>query len=69
MHAEKEGLTPRQLEVLKLVAGGATDRLVAYQLHCSSATTKHHLRAIYEKLGATCRVQAVVIAMKKGWIN
>lgn len=55
------GLTTRQLSVLQMLATGATNKVIAQHLGISPATVKNHLDAIFEKMGATNRVQAVVM--------
>jgi DNA-binding CsgD family transcriptional regulator len=55
-------LTSRQLEILKLVADGATNRQIARSLTISEATTRAHLANIYTKLGAANRTQALAAA-------
>lgn len=56
------GLTARQLSVLQLLATGATNKVIAQNLGISPATVKNHLDAIFEKMGATNRLQAVMMA-------
>ena len=56
------GLTPRQLEILRLVAAGSTNRQIARTLTISEATARTHLANIYTKLGATNRTQALAAA-------
>jgi two-component system, NarL family, nitrate/nitrite response regulator NarL len=56
------GLTARQLAVLQLLATGATNKVIAQNLGISPATVKNHLDAIFEKMGATNRLQAVMMA-------
>ena len=55
-------LTPRQLEILRLVAAGSTNRQIARTLTISEGTTRTHLANIYTKLGATNRTQALAAA-------
>ena len=59
-------LTPRQLEVLGLIAQGATDNEIAVQLVISSQTVSVHVRAIRRALGARSRSQAVALAIQQG---
>lgn len=59
-------LTPRQLEVLALIAQGATDNEIAVQLVISSQTVSVHVRAIRRALGARSRSQAVALAIQQG---
>lgn len=64
-----EGLTPREFEVLELLAKGASNRDIAKQLFISASTVKNHLTSIFRKLGVTDRTQAVLYAVRKGWIK
>jgi DNA-binding NarL/FixJ family response regulator len=56
--AYPEGLTEREVEVLRLVAQGLTDAQVADQLVISPRTVNGHLRSIYSKIGVTSRAAA-----------
>ncbi len=60
------GLTPRELEVLRLVARGKTNQEIAEGLFISKATAKVHVRRIISKLGVSDRTQAVVRALELG---
>jgi len=68
-HATDEALTPRELEVLRLVAFGNANKEVAAQLSLSEATVKGYLKNILSKLQANDRTHAVAIAVKRGIIN
>ncbi len=59
-------LTPREHAVLRLVAGGLTNRAIAEELHLSTATVKVHVEHILAKLGVADRTHAAVIAIKLG---
>lgn len=59
-------LTPRELDVLKRVAQGATNRSIAKAMFVSEATVKTHLVHINEKLGTTSRTEAVAAARRLG---
>lgn len=59
-------LTPRELEVLKLVAGGSSNRDIGQVLFLSEATVKSHLVHIYDKLGVRSRTSAVAAAREQG---
>jgi DNA-binding NarL/FixJ family response regulator len=52
------GLTPRQLEVLELIAAGRTNAEIADHLVVSTRTAEHHVAAVLTKLGATTRHEA-----------
>jgi DNA-binding NarL/FixJ family response regulator len=56
-------LTTRELEVLRLVAGGLTDAQVAASLHLSPRTVGRHLQTIYGKLGVSSRMAATHLAL------
>ncbi|SFB12316.1 transcriptional regulator, LuxR family [Amycolatopsis marina] len=58
------GLTPRELDVLRLVATGATSREVAERLHISEKTVARHLSNIFAKLGVTSRSAATAYAYR-----
>ena len=58
-------LSPRELDILRLVAGGDTNRVVAQKLFISEATVKTHLLHLYDKLGARDRASAVSIAYQR----
>jgi DNA-binding CsgD family transcriptional regulator len=60
------GLTPREAEVLKLVAQGLTDAQVAERLYISPRTVSQHLRSIYHKLEVPSRAAATRYAMEHG---
>jgi two-component system, NarL family, response regulator LiaR len=59
-------LTPRELEILKLLAQGQTNSQIARALQISVSTTKHHVHHILEKLGISDRMQAAVVAIEHG---
>ena len=65
----KETVSQRELEVLQLVAVGATNREVAERLFVSEATVKTHLLHIYAKLGVNDRAAAVGAAFEKGLLT
>lgn|SRR5574341_1207513 len=62
------GLTTREQEVLKLMAGGKTDREIAAALTLSPATVRNHSQRIVEKLGVHERREAVRCARRLGWL-
>jgi two-component system nitrate/nitrite response regulator NarL len=63
-----ETLTPRELEVLRLLAEGLPNKAIARQLDISEHTVKFHLNAILGKLGAQSRTEAVVQAIRLGLV-
>jgi len=68
-HLGEEELTPREIDVLRQVAGGNRNRDIAEQLFISEETVKVHIKHIMEKLGASDRTQAVAIALRRGIIQ
>ena len=68
-HAADEPLSVREIEVLKLVAKGTSNKLIAADLQISEETVKVHMKHIMEKLGARDRTHAVTIAVKRGFID
>jgi two-component system nitrate/nitrite response regulator NarL len=62
-------LTPRERDVLKLVAEGRSAPEIGKRIHLSPATVKSHLQAIYEKLGVSERAAAVAEAMRRGLLE
>jgi DNA-binding NarL/FixJ family response regulator len=61
-------LTDRELEVLRAAAQGLTNYDIAQQLSVSVRTVEAHLTHVYNKLGVSSRTEAVVHAMRQGWI-
>jgi DNA-binding CsgD family transcriptional regulator len=62
-------LTPRELEVLRLVAGGASTRAVAAHLCVSLATVRNHVQNMLGKLGAHSRLEAAAYAARNGMLD
>ncbi|MGQ4385139.1 response regulator [Streptomyces sp. SAS_270] len=69
LHRDLAALTPRELEVLRLVAQGLSNAELAAHLHLSAATVKTHVARIFAKLGLRDRVQAVIAAYESGLVN
>jgi ATP/maltotriose-dependent transcriptional regulator MalT len=59
-----ETLTPREVEVLRLISSGASNQMIAQQLVISEHTVKVHITNLYAKLGVKSRTQAVAYARK-----
>ena len=68
-HALDSTLTPREITVLKLIAGGNANKEVAAQLHLSEESVKGYVKNILLKLGANDRTHAVTIGLKRGIID
>jgi DNA-binding CsgD family transcriptional regulator len=66
---ERESLTERELEILRLVATGASNEQIARQLVISVNTVKVHLRNIFTKLEVQSRTEATLFAIREGWIQ
>jgi len=62
-------LTPREEEVLQLIAGGSSTTEVAKAMYISTKTVRHHLSSIYDKLDSRDRTEAVVRAVRMGIIR
>ncbi len=60
--------SPRESQILRLLAGGATSRQVAARMFVSEATVKTHLNRLYRKLGVNDRSAAVAQAMRRNWV-
>lgn len=63
------GLSPREMEVLMLVAWGHTNREIAAKLHLSVKTIEGHKAKLGEKLGLTTRADIVRYALRRGWLR
>ena len=68
-HAADCALTPREVDVLRLVAGGNANKQIAARLSLTEETVKAHIRNILGKLGANDRTHAVAIGVKRGIIE
>jgi DNA-binding CsgD family transcriptional regulator len=67
-HAVRSSLSPREAEVLALLAEGAPNKVIARRLNISVHTAKFHVAAILIKLGAANRTDAIAIAMRQGLV-
>jgi len=63
------GLTPREIAVLRLLAGGSSNREIASRLNITENTASNHVRSILLKTGAANRTQAAMMAVSRGWIE
>jgi len=63
------GLSEREVEVLRLVARGQSNRQIAAQLHISAATVNHHVRHIYDKIDVSTRAAATLFAMEHALLD
>lgn len=68
-HATDDALSAREIEVLRWVAAGSSNKIVASQLELSQHTVKGHLKSILSKLNASDRTHAVMIALRRGIID
>ena len=68
-HAADDPLSPREIDVLRLIAAGKANKLVASDLAITEETVKGHVKNILSKLGASDRTHAVTIALKRGIIE
>ncbi len=62
-------LTRRECEVLQLLADGKSNRGIGEALYISEKTVKNHVSNILQKLNVNDRTQAVVVAIKNGWVE
>lgn len=67
--SELAGLTERELDVLRLIAGGLSNEQIQDALVVSTATVKTHVNRIFGKIGLTSRAQAVVLAYETGLVR
>jgi DNA-binding NarL/FixJ family response regulator len=68
-HNGEEALTPKEIEVLRLIAAGNANKEIAAQLSTSEETVKSRVKNIFDKLGANDRTHAVTIGLKRGIIE
>ncbi len=61
-------LTPRELEVLRLMAQGLGNKSIAVELGISTHTVKFHVAAVFAKLGVHSRTEAVALGMRQGLV-
>ena len=68
-HVADDALTARELDVLRRVAAGKSNKLIAVELDISEGTVKTHMKSILPKLDASDRTHAVMIALKRGILD
>ena len=68
-HATDDALSPREVDVLRLIAGGNANKVIASELSITEETVKGHVKNILSKLAASDRTHAVTIALKRGIID
>jgi DNA-binding NarL/FixJ family response regulator len=68
-HLADDALSDREIDVLRSVAAGNSNKLIAKQFAISEATVKGHMKSILSKLGANDRTHAVTIALNRGFIQ
>jgi DNA-binding NarL/FixJ family response regulator len=68
-HVIDDALSDREIDVLKRVAKGTSNKIIAAQLAVSEATVKAHMKSILARLGANDRTHAVTIAMRRGFLD
>ena len=68
-HTGEEGLTLKEIEVLRLIAAGNANKEIAAQLSITEETVKSRVKNILDKLGANDRTHAVTIGLKRGIIE
>ncbi|MCS7259622.1 MAG: response regulator transcription factor [Anaerolineae bacterium] len=66
---EFEGLTERELEILRLVGKGLTNKEIGRKLFISDRTVQAHLSNIFSKLGVGSRTEAAMYAVRRGWVT
>ena len=64
-----EGLTPRELEVLRLLAQGKSNKAIGVTLSVGEVTVKSHVQSIFRKLNAASRTEAIAVARRKGLLR
>lgn len=68
-HFQADALSPREIDVLKHVAAGCSNKVVANHLNISEDTVKGHMKTVLAKLQANDRTHAVMIATRRGFLD
>ena len=66
---EYQGLTEREMEILRLVGKGLTNKKIGKMLYISDRTVQAHLSNIFSKLGVESRTEAAMYAARRGWVQ
>jgi two-component system, NarL family, response regulator DegU len=69
VHSDNSPLTRREAEVLRLMAEGKSNKMIGEFLYISEKTVKNHVSSILQKMEVDDRTQAVIIAIKNGWVT
>ncbi len=64
-----DGLSVRQLEILRLASDGMTNKTIGNKLDISDRTVQAHLHSAFSKIGVTSRTEAVATAIERGWLT
>jgi DNA-binding NarL/FixJ family response regulator len=68
-HSADDAITPRELDVLKAIADGQSNKTIASDLNIAEHTVKNHVKSILSKLDANDRTDAAMIALRRGYIE
>lgn len=66
---DSDNLSPREIEVLRSAAEGCSNKIIAEKLSITEQTVKGYMKSVFSKLGANDRTHAVMIAMKRGFLD
>ena len=69
LEAERRDLTPRQLEILSLIAKGRSNKEIGFALGIRERTVKFHVAALFDRLGTSSRTEALVVALRLGVVQ
>jgi Response regulator containing a CheY-like receiver domain and an HTH DNA-binding domain len=69
VHMNGHFLTPRELEIFKMLIKNETTKSIASKLHISDKTVRNHISNVIGKLGVTSRTQAIIMLAKSGMIE
>jgi DNA-binding NarL/FixJ family response regulator len=68
-HSADDAITPRELDVLRAIADGQSNKAIASDLNIAEHTVKNHVKSILSKLDANDRTDAAMIALRRGYIE